>query len=154
MTKIFSRTILLENIIRCEDGMYILRLYIIVRDINDIFKARWFCYGFLEFEARNQNVTPLPTGVLLLALYSCFNAMPNSFKICKAWAFYCYICSNLKASPFCFQFWYKLCMYNTDSIPRLHLMLLSLYMMASHVRGSQLALLWFIVDDTWSKRRY
>jgi hypothetical protein len=40
MTKIFSRTILLENIIRCEDGMYILRLYIIVRDINDIFKAR------------------------------------------------------------------------------------------------------------------
>ena len=155
ITKIFTRTILLENIIRCEDGMYILRLYVIVRDINDIFKARWFCYGIFGIRSKESKCYPTTHWGLITSLVFMLQCHTQFFQNLQSMSLLLlHLFKPKSITLFCFQFLYKLCMYNTNSISPLHLMPLALYTMASHVCGSGSALLWFIIDDIWSKRRY
>lgn len=134
---------------------------------------------FSEFEARKHNVAPIthwgPITTLVHASMPC-QILPNLvvyepsincyiYSNLKASLFspkfvqilhvqyqyhFPYIYSNLKASPFFFKFVQTLPVQYQFHFP--YIMSLALYTMAL-MRGPWLALLWFIVDGIWSKRR-
>lgn len=133
---------------------------------------------FSEFEARKHNVASLPIEVLLppLLMLQC-HAKFFKTSWCMSLLLIVTSIQTLKASIFPPDL-YKFCMYNTNTISLTsiqtwkhhlffkfvqtlpvqyqshfsYIMSLALYTMAL-MRGPWLALLWFIVDGIWSKRR-